>query len=84
MKRGKRYKELAKLIDRGTLYDPADAIDLVQKTANAKFDESVEIHIRLGVDYRHADQQVRGAVVLPQGTGGSIGVVVFAKGGKAD
>ncbi len=84
MKRGKRYKELAKLIDRGTLYDPADAIDLVQKTANAKFDESVEIHIRLGVDSRHADQQVRGAVVLPHGTGRSIRVLVFAKGAKAD
>ncbi len=84
MKRGKRYKELAKLIDRGTLYDPADAIELVQKTANAKFDESVEIHIRLGVDSRHADQQVRGAVVLPHGTGRSIRVLVFAKGAKAD
>jgi len=84
MKRGKRYKELAKLIDRGTLYDPSDAIELVQKTANAKFDESVEIHIRLGVDSRHADQQVRGAVVLPHGTGRSIRVLVFAKGAKAD
>jgi large subunit ribosomal protein L1 len=84
MKRGKRYKELAKLIDRGPLYDPADAIELVQKTANAKFDESVEIHIRLGVDSRHADQQVRGAVVLPHGTGRSIRVLVFAKGAKAD
>ncbi len=84
MKRGKRYVEQAKLVDRATLYDPADAIDLVQKTANAKFDESVEIHIRLGVDSRHADQQVRGAVVLPHGTGRSIRVLVFAKGAKAD
>ncbi|MBP7402985.1 MAG: 50S ribosomal protein L1 [Clostridia bacterium] len=84
MKRGKRYQELAKLVDRTTTYDPADAIDLVQKTANAKFDESIEIHIRLGVDSRHADQQVRGAVVLPHGTGRSIRVLVFAKGVKAD
>ncbi len=84
MKRGKRYQELAKLVDRMTAYDPAEAIELVQKTANAKFDESIEIHIRLGVDSRHADQQVRGAVVLPHGTGRSIRVLVFAKGAKAD
>ncbi len=84
MKRGKRYLEQAKLVDRATLYDPADAIELVQKTATAKFDESVEIHIRLGVDSRHADQQVRGAVVLPHGTGRSMRVLVFAKGPKAD
>ena len=84
MKRGKKYKELAKLVDRATYYDPADAIELVQKTAGAKFDETVEIHIRLGVDSRHADQQVRGAVVLPHGTGKTKRVLVFAKGLKAD
>lgn len=84
MKRGKRYKELAKLVDRSVAYEPSEAIDLVQKTATAKFDESVEIHIRLGVDSRHADQQVRGAVVLPHGTGRSKKVLVFAKGPKAD
>jgi large subunit ribosomal protein L1 len=84
MKRGKRYRELVKLVDRATAYEPAEAIDLVQKTANAKFDESVELHIRLGVDSRHADQQVRGAVVLPHGTGKSKKVLVFAKGPKAD
>ena len=84
MKRGKRYKALAKLIDRTAVYEPPEAMELVQKTANAKFDESVEIHIRLGVDSRHADQQVRGAVVLPHGTGRVIRVLVFAKGAKAD
>jgi len=84
MKRGKKYQELAKLVDRATTYDPADAIDLVQKTAKAKFDETVELHIRLGVDSRHADQQVRGAVVLPHGTGRTKRVLVFAKGPKAD
>jgi large subunit ribosomal protein L1 len=84
MKRGKRYKELSKLVDRSVTYDPAEAIELVQKTATAKFDESIEIHIRLGVDSRHADQQVRGAVVLPHGTGKVIRVLVFAKGAKAD
>lgn len=84
MKRGKRYKEMSKLVDRSVVYDPAEAIELVQKTATAKFDESIEIHIRLGVDSRHADQQVRGAVVLPHGTGKTIRVLVFAKGAKAD
>lgn len=84
MKRGKRYKEMSKLVDRSVVYDPAEAIELVQKTATAKFDESIEIHIRLGVDSRHADQQVRGAVVLPHGTGKTIRVLVFAKGVKAD
>lgn len=84
MKKGKRYTELIKLVDRSTTYDPSEAIELVQKTAKAKFDESVELHIRLGVDSRHADQQVRGAVVLPHGTGRSKKVLVFAKGPKAD
>lgn len=84
MKRGKRFKELMKLVDRNTAYDPAEAIALVQKTATAKFDESVELHVRLGVDSRHADQQVRGAVVLPHGTGRIVRVLVFAKGPKAD
>jgi len=83
MKRGKRYKELAKLIDRSVSYDPADAIRLVQETGKAKFDEMVELHVRLGVDSRHADQQVRGAVVLPHGTGRTKRVLVFAKGPKA-
>lgn len=84
MKRGKKYQELAKLVDRATYYEPADAIELVQKTAGAKFDETIELHIRLGVDSRHADQQVRGAVVLPHGTGKNKRVLVFAKGPKAD
>jgi len=83
MKRGKKYIEKAKLIDPTMLYDTKDAIDLVQKTSIAKFDETVEAHIRLGVDSRHADQQVRGAVVLPHGTGRTVRVLVFAKGDKA-
>ena len=83
MKRGKRYQEIAKLVDRNSLYDPNEALELVQKAANAKFDETVEAHIKLGVDSRHADQQVRGAVVLPHGTGKSVKVLVFAKGEKA-
>ncbi|WP_026834371.1 50S ribosomal protein L1 [Eubacterium xylanophilum] len=82
MKRGKKYQESAKLIDRMTQYEPEEAIDLVKKTAVAKFDETVEAHIRLGVDGRHADQQVRGAVVLPHGTGKTVRVLVFAKGDK--
>jgi len=82
MKRGKKYAESAKLIDRATLYDTAEAISLVKKTAVAKFDETIEAHIRLGVDGRHADQQVRGAVVLPHGTGKKVRVLVFAKGDK--
>ncbi len=84
MKRGKKYSEAAKLIDRAMLYDTKDAIELVQKTSVAKFDETVEAHIRLGVDSRHADQQVRGAVVLPHGTGKTVRVLVFAKGDKAE
>ncbi|MCH5266570.1 MAG: 50S ribosomal protein L1 [Lachnospiraceae bacterium] len=83
MKRGKKYTEAAKLVDRAVQYDVAEAIDLVKKTAVAKFDETVEAHIRLGVDGRHADQQVRGAVVLPHGTGKTVRVLVFAKGDKA-
>ncbi len=83
MKRGKKYTEAAKLVDRAAQYDVEDAIDLVKKTAVAKFDETVEAHIRLGVDGRHADQQVRGAVVLPHGTGKTVRVLVFAKGDKA-
>jgi len=83
MKRGKKYVEKAKLVDPQRLYDTVDAIDLVQKTSVAKFDETVEAHIRLGVDSRHADQQVRGAVVLPHGTGRKVRVLVFAKADKA-
>jgi large subunit ribosomal protein L1 len=82
-KKGKKYREKMALIDRTVLYDTAEAIDLVQKTAYAKFDETVECHIRLGVDGRHADQQVRGAVVLPHGTGKTMRILVFAKGEKA-
>ena len=84
MKRGKRYTEIAKLVDRQASYVPAEAMTLVTKTATAKFDETVELHVRLGVDSRHADQQVRGAVVLPHGTGKTSRVLVFAKGPKAD
>ena len=84
MKSGKRYQELAKLVDRSVSYDSAEAIRLVQETGKAKFDEMVELHVRLGVDSRHADQQVRGAVVLPHGTGRTKRVLVFAKGPKAD
>ena len=82
MKHGKKYVESAKLIDRGAQYDVAEAIALTVQTGKAKFDETVEVHVRLGVDSRHADQQVRGAVVLPNGTGKSIRVLVFAKGDK--
>ena len=82
MKRGKKYLEAAKLVDRTVQYEPEEAIDLVKKTAVAKFDETIEAHIRLGVDGRHADQQVRGAVVLPNGTGKTVKVLVFAKGDK--
>ena len=84
MKHGKKYIESAKLVDRATLYDVQDALDLAVKTASAKFDETVEVHVRLGVDSRHADQQVRGAVVLPNGTGRTVRVAVFAKGADAD
>ena len=80
---GKKYVESAKLIDRHTLYSPAEAMDLCVKTAKANFDETIELHVRLGVDPRHADQQVRGAVVLPNGTGKTVKVLVFAKGEKA-
>lgn len=83
MKRGKKYTEAAKMIDRAAQYDVAEAVSLVKKTAVAKFDETVEAHVRLGVDGRHADQQVRGAVVLPHGTGKTVRVLVFAKGDKA-
>ena len=84
MFRGKKYQESAKKIDRNTLYDTADAMKLVVETATAKFDETVELHVKLGVDSRHADQQVRGAIVLPNGTGKSVRVLVFAKGDKAE
>ena len=83
MRKGKKYVESAKLVDRSKLYDPAEALDTVVKTAKAKFDETVEIHVRLGVDSRHADQQVRGAIVLPNGTGKQVRVLVFAKGDQA-
>ncbi len=82
-KRGKNYQESVKLIDKNALYTPSEAVDLVLKTAKAKFDETVELSVRLGVDPRHADQQVRGAVVLPHGTGKTVRVLVFAKGDKA-
>ena len=84
MFRGKKYKDSAKQIDRGTLYDPKEGLELVCKTASAKFDETVELHVKLGVDSRHADQQVRGAIVLPHGTGKTVRVLVFTKGDKAD
>ncbi len=82
-KRGKQYKESAKLIDRANLYEVEEAMQLLQQTAKAKFDETVEVHLKLGVDGRHADQQVRGAIVLPHGTGKTKKVLVFAKGPKA-
>ena len=82
MKHGKKYNEVAKLVDRATLYDPSEAIALAKKTAVAKFDETIEAHIRTGCDGRHADQQIRGAVVLPNGTGKTVKVLVFAKGDK--
>ncbi len=84
MFRGKKYKDSAKLVDRTKAYDVDEAMELVTKTATAKFDETVEAHIKLGVDSRHADQQVRGAIVLPHGTGKTARVLVFAKGAKAD
>lgn len=84
MKRGKRYAEAAKAVDRAKLYDANEAVALVKQTAVAKFDETVEAHIRTGCDGRHADQQIRGAVVLPHGTGKAVRVLVFAKGAKAD
>ncbi len=84
MKRGKKYIEAAKLIERGNLYDPAEAVALVKKSATAKFDETIEAHIRTGCDGRHADQQIRGAVVLPHGTGKKVRILVFAKDAKAE
>ena len=84
MKRGKKYVEAAKNIDRQTLYEAAEAVSLVKKSAVAKFDETIEAHIRTGCDGRHAEQQIRGAVVLPHGTGKTVKVLVFAKGAKAD
>ena len=84
MFRGKKYKDSVKLIEKSKLYDPAEALELATKIAKAKFDETVELHARLGVDSRHADQQVRGAIVLPHGTGRTARVLVFAKGPKAD
>ncbi len=84
MKHGKKYAEAAKLVDKATLYEPNEAIALVKKAAVAKFDETVEAHIRTGCDGRHADQQIRGAVVLPNGTGKTVKVLVFAKGPKLD
>ena len=82
MKHGKKYNEVAKLVDRATMYEPNEAIALVKKTATAKFDETIEVHIRTGCDGRHAEQQIRGAVVLPNGTGKTVKVLVFAKGDK--
>ena len=84
MKRGKKYAEAAKAVDRTTLYDPAEAVSLVKKTAVAKFDETIEAHIRTGCDGRHAEQQIRGSVGLPHGTGKTVRVLVFAKNAKAD
>ncbi len=84
MKHGKKYLEAAKNVDRMTQYEPQDAMELVKKVATAKFDETIEVHIRTNLDSRHADQQVRGAVVLPNGTGRSVKVLVFAKGAKLD
>ena len=83
MKRGKKYAEAAKAIERGNLYDVAEAVSLVKKTAVAKFDETIEAHVRTGCDGRHADQQIRGAVVLPHGTGKKVRILVFAKDAKA-
>ena len=84
MKHGKKYLEAAKAVDRSIQYDPADAISTVKKLATSKFDETIEVHIKTGCDGRHADQQIRGAVVLPHGTGKQVRVLVFAKGAKAD
>ena len=83
MRKGKKYIESTKIVDRSKLYDTDEAFDTVVKTAKAKFDETVEVHVKLGVDSRHADQQVRGAIVLPNGTGKNVRVLVFAKGDKA-
>ena len=84
MKRGKRYLEAEKLIQKGKLYEAKEALDIIEKFPKTKFDETVELHVKLGVDSKHADQQVRGTVVLPNGTGKTLRVLVFAKGPKAD
>ena len=84
MFRGKKYRDSAKLLDKNAQYDAAEGMELICKTATAKFDETVELHVKLGVDSRHADQQVRGAIVLPHGTGKTVRALVFAKGDKAD
>ena len=84
MKKGKRYQEAAKLRDKTTLYDAPEAIAIVKKVASAKFDETIEVHLKMGLDGRHADQQIRGAVVLPHGTGKKVRVLAFAKGDKAE
>ena len=84
MKHGKKYTEAAKQVDRAVAYEPADAVALAKKTAVAKFDETIEVHIRTGCDGRHAEQQIRGAVVLPNGTGKTVKVLVFAKGDKVN
>ncbi len=84
MKRGKRYQEAAKLLEKGKEYEAKEALDVIEKFPKAKFDETVELHVKLGVDSKHADQQVRGTVVLPNGTGKTLKVLVFAKGPKAD
>ena len=84
MKKGKRYVEAAKLVDKNQVYDIPEAVALVKKAASAKFDETIEAHLRMGLDGRHADQQIRGAVVLPHGTGKTVKVLVFAKGDKVD
>ena len=84
MKKGKKYLEAAKLVDKATLYDVDVAMELIKKTATAKFDETIEAHIRTGCDGRHADQQIRGAVVLPHGTGKKVRILVFAKDAKAE
>ena len=84
MKRGKKYQDAVKSFDKSKQYDPAEAVSIVKKNATAKFDETIEVHIRTGCDGRHADQQIRGAVVLPHGTGKTVRVLVFAKGAKAD
>ncbi|MBR5799838.1 MAG: 50S ribosomal protein L1 [Lachnospiraceae bacterium] len=84
MKHGKKYNEVAKQVDRSVAYEPAEAVALAKKTAVAKFDETIEVHIRTGCDGRHAEQQIRGAVVLPNGTGKTVKVLVFAKGDKVN
>ena len=84
MKKGKRYQEAAKLRDKTNLYEAPEALAIVKKAASAKFDETIEAHLKMGLDGRHADQQIRGAVVLPHGTGKKVRVLVFAKGDKAD